>query len=710
MNLLNGLNERQLEAVTTTEGPVMVMAGAGSGKTKVLTTRIAYLISELGIPSTNILAVTFTNKAANEMKQRIEGMLSIETKYMWVSTFHSFCCRLLRLEIKALPPYTSSFQILDEEDSLKVVKDIMKQAELDEFKPKEIRSLISKSKNFTDFRIDDPRLNNIFTIVLEKYEEFMKENNALDFDDLIIKTILLFQKNPSILQKYQNKFQYILVDEFQDTNTLQYNLIFMLSARYHNIFVVGDDFQSIYSFRGAKIENINRFRRDFLETKLILLEENYRSTKEILSLANCIIEHNPNQIKKVMFSKNKEGQMPFYYNADSSYDEVMFVIDKIKELVACGACYSDFAILYRSNYISRNFEDMLVRYQIPYKIYGGLSFFARKEIKDIIAYLRVIVYKNDDISFRRIINEPKRKIGPKMLENLTNIANENNLSLFDSIEKYEGKGIALDALKNFKSVINDIKAQLDNVKLKDLVDIILENTGYEAELKKDEDSYEDRIGNIKELKSVLKEADEFYEGTNLEKLELMLSDLALRTDNENDDVDKVDCVRLSTYHQVKGLEFTNVFMVAMEEGIFPSMNCTLPSEIEEERRICYVGITRAKEKLYLTSASSRFLFGQQSYMKPSRFISEMNKELFKNISKGYRKYDTSTIKKSTLKVMDKPAEKITKTQYEVGDKVNHKAFGDGMVVSVDGDLITVAFKVPYGIKKLNGTHPAIRKL
>lgn len=710
MNLLNGLNERQLEAVTTTEGPVMVMAGAGSGKTKVLTTRIAYLISELGIPSTNILAVTFTNKAANEMKQRIEGMLSIETKYMWVSTFHSFCCRLLRLEIKALPPYTSSFQILDEEDSLKVVKDIMKQAELDEFKPKEIRGLISKSKNFTDFRIDDPRLNNIFTIVLEKYEEFMKENNALDFDDLIIKTILLFQKNPSILQKYQNKFQYILVDEFQDTNTLQYNLIFMLSARYHNIFVVGDDFQSIYSFRGAKIENINRFRRDFLETKLILLEENYRSTKEILSLANCIIEHNPNQIKKVMFSKNKEGQMPFYYNADSSYDEVMFVIDKIKELVACGASYSDFAILYRSNYISRNFEDMLVRYQIPYKIYGGLSFFARKEIKDIIAYLRVIVYKDDDISFRRIINEPKRKIGPKMLENLTNIANENNLSLFDSIEKYYGKGIAVDALNNFKSVINDIKAQLENVKLKDLVDIILENTGYEAELKKDEDSYEDRIGNIKELKSVLKEADEFYEGTNLEKLELMLSDLALRTDNENDDVDKVDCVRLSTYHQVKGLEFTNVFMVAMEEGIFPSMNCTLPSEIEEERRICYVGITRAKEKLYLTSASSRFLFGQQSYMKPSRFISEMNKELFKNISKGYHKYDTSTIKKSTLKVMDKPTKKITKTQYEVGDKVNHKAFGDGMVVSVEGDLITVAFKVPYGIKKLNGTHPAIRKL
>lgn len=712
MDLLKGLNEKQREAVTTTEGPVMVMAGAGSGKTKVLTTRIAYLISELGIPSSNILAVTFTNKAAKEMKDRIEAMLSIETKYMWVSTFHSFCSRLLRMEIDHLPPFTKSFVIIDDEDSNKIVKDIMKEEMLDEYKPKEIRSLISKSKNFLDFSIADPHLNNIYSIVDKKYHQYLKENNLLDFDDLIIKTIELFKKNPDVLKRYQDKFQYVLVDEFQDTNTLQYNLMFMLSARYHNIFVVGDDFQSIYSFRGAKIENINRFRNSFLEHKLILLEENYRSTTQILDLANSIIEHNPNQIKKKMFSSISEGQLPFYYHADSAYDEVMFVIDKIKELIVAGDCYSDFAILYRANYISRNFEDMLIRYQIPYKIYGGLSFFARKEIKDIIAYLRVLVHSDDDFSFRRIINEPKRKIGPALLEKLSIEAKNNNVSLYDAIPTISGSGIGITALKAFKDVMDTIRAQIENVCLRDLVDLILENTGYEEALKKDEDSYHDRIGNVKELKSVLREAEEFYEDDNHTKLELMLSDLALRTDNEDDDFDNDNCVRLSTYHQVKGLEFKNVFMVAMEENIFPSQNCLKPEEIEEERRICYVGITRAKKKLYITNAEHRFLFGCNQYMPESRFVKEMAKNLFKNISKGYTKFDNNEIKKSSFKILDKPTEKVKKEEvkFSVGDKINHKAFGDGLVVSVDGEVIQVAFKVPHGIKKLMGSHPAIRKL
>ncbi len=712
MDILEGLNESQKLAVTTTEGPVIVMAGAGSGKTKVLTTRIAYLISELGIPSSQILAVTFTNKAAKEMKDRIEAMLSIETKYMWVSTFHSFCARLLRMEINSLPPFTKSFTILDEEDSLKVVKDIMKEHEIDECKPKEIRNLISKSKNFTDFSIGDPFLNDIFTRVDQYYHAYLKDNNLLDFDDLILKTIELFKKNSNILEKYQNKFQYILVDEFQDTNTVQYNLVFMLSSRYHNLFVVGDDFQSIYSFRGAKIENINRFRTDFLEHKLILLEENYRSTTQILDLANSVIEHNPNQIKKKMFSNHKEGQLPFYYNADSSYDEVMFVIDKIKELVTSGDSYSDFAILYRANYVSRNFEDMLVRYQIPYKVYGGLSFFSRKEIKDIIAYLRVIIHPEDDFSFRRIINEPKRKIGPALIEKLTQVAFSNQTSLYLSIDTYSGKGQAVEALKNFKEVLDSIHAQVNNVRLKDLVDIILKETGYEEALKKDMDTYDDRMGNIKELKSVLKEAEEFYDGDNFDKLDLLLSDLALRTDNDDDNMDKDNCVRLSTYHQVKGLEFKNVFMVAMEESIFPSMNCTSSYEIEEERRVCYVGITRAKTKLYITNAQTRFLFGSQSTMIPSRFINEMSKSLFRNISKGYKKFDTNEVKKSTLTILDKPTEKKIKinNKYIIGDKVNHKAFGDGLVVQVDGDVITVAFGMPHGIKKLMGSHPAIRKL
>lgn len=714
MDLLTGLNAAQKEAVTTTEGPVMVMAGAGSGKTKVLTTRIAYLISELGIPSSQILAVTFTNKAAREMKERIEKMLDIETKYMWVSTFHSFCTRLLRMEIEALDGYTRSFNIIDDEDSNKIVKDLMKEEQIDEYKPKEIRNLISKNKNFTDFKIDDPHLNDIFTTIDDKYNKYLKANNLLDFDDLIIKTIELFKKNPTILEKYQNKFQYVLVDEFQDTNTLQYNLMFMLSARYHNIFVVGDDFQSIYSFRGAKIENINRFRNNFLEHKLILLEENYRSTNQILELANSIIKHNPNQIKKVMYTNNTDGQLPFYYHADSSYDEVMFVIDKIKELTTAGDNYNDFAILYRANYITRNFEDMLIRYQIPYKIYGGLSFFARKEIKDMVAYLRVLVHPEDNFSFRRIINEPKRKIGPTLLEKLAEQAQMNDISLFECIDIYNmSSGMGVAALKSFKDMMISIKAQLNNIKLIDIVDILLRETGYEEALKKDEDTYADRIGNIKEFKSVLKEADEFYDGDNIDKLELLLSDLALKTDNDNDDIENDNCIRLSTYHQVKGLEFKNVFMVAMEEEIFPSMNCREPYEIEEERRVCYVGITRAKKKLYITNAESRFLFGYQRSMLPSRFISEMNKSLFKNISKGYKKFeDCNTTKKSSLTILDKPTEnkQNTKVSFDKGDKINHKAFGDGIVVTVSGEVITVAFAAPHGVKKLIGSHPAIRKL
>ena len=708
MSLLKELNEAQKLAVTTTEGPVMVMAGAGSGKTKVLTTRIAYLISELGVPSSQILAVTFTNKAANEMKERIESMLSIETKHMWVSTFHSFCSRLLRSEIEFLPPYHKSFSIIDEEDSLKIVKEVMKKHEIEEFKPKEIRHYISKSKNFLNFKIGDPLLNSIFLKVNSYYEEYLKENNLLDFDDLIIKTIELFNNNPKILEKYQTKFQYILVDEFQDTNALQYNLMMMLASCYHNLFVVGDDFQSIYSFRGAKIENIQHFRNDFLEHKLILLEQNYRSTSQILDLANCIIENNPDQIKKKMFSQNKKGKLPFYYHADSSYDEVMFVINKIKKLVASGESYSDFAILYRANYISRNFEDMLIRNQIPYKIYGALSFFARKEIKDIVAYLRVLIYPEDDFSFRRIINEPKRKIGPSLIEKLSDEAYSNNLSLYSAIDSHQGKGQGVDALKSFKTTMDSIRAQLENVKLKDLVDMVLSETGYEDYIKKDKDTYEDRIGNIHELKSVLKEAEEFYDGTNTEKLSALLSDLALRTDNENDDVMKDNCVRLSTYHQVKGLEFKNVFMVAMEEGIFPSNNCIDKYDIEEERRICYVGITRAKRRLYITNAESRFLFGGQSYLSPSRFVDEMKEELFKDISKDQKKtLNVYKNKKRTEADISKPENSGV---LKKGDKVNHKAFGDGIVVSADDKFATIAFAVPYGIKKLLSNHPSIRKI
>ena len=706
--MLNGLNKEQLKAVQTIEGPVMVMAGAGSGKTKVLTTRIAYIIEEAGISPYSILAVTFTNKAANEMKERIKKLINVDTKYMWISTFHSFCSRLLRLEIEeALPPFTHNFVVIDEDDSLKIVKDIMKSEGYDEIKPKRIRELISKNKNFTNYEIKDLYLKKIFTSINNKYLKYLEENNMLDFDDLIIKTIELFKKNPEILEKYQNKFEYILVDEFQDTNELQYKLIYMLSARYHNIFVVGDDFQSIYSFRGAKIENINKFRNDYREHKLIKLEENYRSTTQILNLANIIIENNPNQIKKVMYTKKEDGQLPFFYSAYDGKSEANFVVDKIKQLHLSGDKYKSFAIMYRTNYISRIFEDMLIKYQIPYKIYGGLSFFARKEIKDMIAYLRVLVHPDDDFSFMRIINEPKRKIGSVLLEKLNMHANLNNLSLFNSIPTFEAKGIGVKALIEFHKMMTSIREQLNNIPLKNIIDILLEETGYKDMLLV-EDPENERIGNIYELKNVLKETDDTVGGDNFDKLNSLLNDLSLRTDNENED--DVDCVILTTYHQAKGLEFKNVFMVAMEEGIFPSEYHIDDLDIEEERRICYVGITRAKERLYITCAKTRMLYGHSESSSPSRFVQEMGNKYLKNISSDFeKKVNYNFNNHSNLKKEQNKPSKSGET-YSLGDKVEHNVFGLGIVVDVSSDtFIKVAFAAPTGIKTLMKGHPSYRR-
>lgn len=708
MELLKNLNPNQQLAVTETEGHVMVMAGAGSGKTKVLTTRISYIISELGIMPNQILAVTFTNKAALEMKTRIANMLSIDTKYMWISTFHSFCSRLLRLEIDKMPPYNKNFVIIDEEDSTKIIKDILKECEFDE-KPKELKHLISKSKNFENFSIKDPSLNNVFNIVNRKYEQRCRESNLLDFDDLIIKTLELFKKNPDVLEKYQRKFEYILVDEFQDSNSLQYELVMLLNKIHKNLFVVGDDFQSIYSFRGARIENIHKFQQDFKDYKLILLEENYRSTKEILNLANDIIDKNPNQIKKVMYSNKKEGPLPKYYHADSSYDEAVFVVNKIKDGILKDKKYSDFAIMYRANYITRNFEDILVKNKIPYIIYGGLSFFARMEIKDITAYLRLLVNSDDDFSFIRAIGTPKRKIGKAILDKLEAIKNEKNISLYDAISYYDGKGIGATNLKEFKRMIDDIKTKIENVRLKDLIKLIVDGSNYEEELKKDEDSYLDRMDNIKEFQSVLAEVEEEYSDlSHKEMLEKLLSDLALRS--ETDEVTNEDSVVLTTFHQAKGLEFDTVFMSAMEEMVFPSVNILTNEELEEERRICYVGITRAKNELYLTNAENRLRFGQSERMLPSRFLSEMNKNLYQNISRGLiSKSISKQIHKPVFSIEKKEEEKPT-VNFKTGDKINHKAFGDGLIVSVSGNTITVAFKAPFGVKVLNGAHPSIRKI
>lgn len=698
------LNEQQRLAVTTIDGPVMVMAGAGSGKTRVLTYRIAYILENTYISPYNILAVTFTNKAAKEMKERISTLIDMDTSKMWISTFHSFCARLLRLEVDdCLKPYNHNFVIIDEDDALKIIKNILKEESLDEYKPRDIKNLISKNKNVSNFVIKDLYFKRFFNKINDKYNQYLKTNNMMDFDDLINKTIELFKGNPQILEKYQNKFAYILVDEFQDTNDLQYKLIYMLASRHHNLFVVGDDFQSIYSFRGAKIENINRFRNDYLEHKLILLEQNYRSTSHILNLANTVIEKNPNQIKKVMFTEKKSGQIPFYYEAYSSKDEAMFVVDKIKQLHQSNYKYKDFAIIYRTNSISRVFEDYLIKFQIPYKIYGGLSFFARKEIKDMIAYLRLIVNYDDDFSFARIVNEPKRKIGSALIEKLTMYALDNNLSLFKAIESFEASGVGFKALKNFAIMIKSINEQLNNIPLKNVIDILLDETGYRDMLAVEDPEHE-RIGNIFELKNVLKETDDTVDGDNFDKLRSLLNDLSLRTDEEQENSDSVV---LSTYHQVKGLEFKNVFLVAMEEGIFPSQYHFDDLDIEEERRICYVGVTRAMENLYVTMAKTRMLYGRTECQSPSRFIKEMGKEYLKPITNDLVKPVISW-EKTEKKIVNNNLEK--NESYNVGDKVEHNVFGVGIIVSVDATFLNVAFKAPTGVKKLMKGHPSYHKI
>ena len=701
--MLTGLNDKQKEAVTTTEGPVMVMAGAGSGKTKVLTNRIAYILNETGISPYSILAVTFTNKAANEMKKRISNIIDIDTKYMWISTFHSFCARFLRMEIdKTDLPYNRNFTILDEEDSLKIVKQICKDLEIDSPKPKDFQSLISKSKNFTELVIKDPVLRENFLSVSYKYNEYLKDNNMLDFDDLILVTIEVLKENTEILMRYQEKFQYILVDEFQDTNDSQYKLMFMLAARHHNIFVVGDDFQSIYSFRGAKIENIERFRKDFLEHKLVLLERNYRSTSEILELANDVITKNENQIKKKLYTENKNGQIPFLYQADTEKAEARFVIEKIKQFHNQGDNYSDCAIMYRNNSISRNFEDVLIQSHIPYKIYGALSFFARKEIKDMIAYIRVLVNPHDDFSFSRIVNEPKRKIGDVLLEKLALYAMEINTSLFEAIPSFNNNTQGGKALKKFYEMMISFSEQLENIPLNKLIDLLLDETGYKNMLLA-EDPESERLDNVYELKNVLKELEE-NPGSNIDKLAEFLNDLALRTDNDVETND--DCVILTTYHQAKGLEFKNVFMVATEEGIFPSRFHKDDFDMEEERRICYVGITRAKQRLYITHTQTRMLYGKTNESQLSRFISELDKTHYKVIKS--KADDLNSEKKPKVKKQKKES---SEEKYKLGDKIMHKVYGKGVVVGYEKESsIKVAFSHPTGIKVLFRDHPSYQKI
>ena len=683
--MLSSLNEKQLIATKLIDGPVMVMAGAGSGKTKVLTHRIAYLIKEIGISPENILAITFTNKATIEMKERIKNLINIETDKMWISTFHAFCAKILREELNKIHSrYSSNFEIIDVEDSVKIIKGICdlfseKENVIFEISAREIQKFFSERKNKNSPLPDE------LEIVFKEYNNYLCINNLMDFDDLLIQGTKLLRENPEILEKYQKKFQYILVDEFQDTNILQYFLIKMLSQINKNIFVVGDDFQSIYSFRGAELENIDRFRKDFKDTKLILLEQNYRSTQEILDLGNAVIANNKRQIKKTLFTENPSGQIPYFFEAYNEWEEAQNVVDLIKNFKAKNIKYKENAILYRFNSNSRIFEDTMIKNNIPYIIYGGLPFYSRKEVKDMLAYMKLIINPDDDISFRRIVNEPKRKIGAVTLEKLSEKARELNVSLLNAIPYITYKNKSDFALLDFYNFIELYKNSLENNLISDVFNDVYNNSGYHEKLIID--CATEKIDNLFELFNVFKELEENADEDKDNKTILLdfFRDLALRTDKENKN--ETDCVVLSTVHQVKGLEFENVFMVATEENRREQETFSFDRiALEEERRIFYVAITRAKKRLYISFATRR----NHQFTNLRRFILEVDKNLFKSLNTTYEE-----LVNRFPYVKDTTPEKFyPKLSKEIiaGTKIKHKVFGVGIVKElIDDDKILVNF-------------------
>ncbi|QMS84883.1 ATP-dependent helicase [Candidatus Xianfuyuplasma coldseepsis] len=720
-DLLIGLNEKQREAVLQTEGPVMAIAGAGSGKTSVLTKRIAYLIFEKNVNPQNILAITFTNKAANEMKQRVRQALGINTYDMWISTFHSMGARILRDYIERLG-YKRNFQIIDDDDTHQLVKNLMKKSNIDTklFNPKIIRNLVLKMKFDEDFikSIEAP-INEVVAIIYKKYQSYLFESNLVDFEDLLLLTIKLLKQEQDVKAYFNNKFHYVLVDEFQDTNNVQYELIKLLVNENKNIFIVGDEDQSIYAFRGANIENINKFKRDYKNYYLVLLEQNYRSTNNILNAANNIIQNNSTRIPKNLFSEKGKGEPITHYKGVTARDEVEYVAMKIIHMVRKGYEYNDFAILYRANSTSRSFEDVFLQKQIPYRIFGNTSFFKRKEIKDFTAYLRFILNNDDAFSFIRAVSAPRRGIGPVTIERVVDYAANNGLAFSDALRlssDFLGK-TASNKITAFMDMMVDFRTQLDDIPFTDFVDYVLDKTGYIDMLKLD-DKGDVRYENLLEFKTILAENNEIYEDlTKEEMLTYILEDIALKSEETKEDVE--NGVTLMTLHSAKGLEFRVVFIVALEMGMFPlSRTFGDRFEFEEERRLMYVGVTRAKEKLFVTNADTRQTYGETLRNADSVFIEEIPAELLhregysvavnrsKNVNSVYQrpeyKRQIDQKRKSLLS-------KDNTNDLNKGDKVIHKVFGDGVVVSVAGDHCVIAFQVPHGIKTLLKDHPAISK-
>ena len=696
---ITSLNDRQKEAVLYNDGPLLIIAGAGAGKTKTLTTKIAYLIEEENVNPHNILAITFTNKAAKEMKDRLFLLVGDLAKKLQVSTFHSFGLKLLRENYDALG-YDKNFVIMDSDDSLTVVKKIIKDMGYDPkiYNPRAIRNKISSCKNemtspeaYEKYTVSD--YEKVVQQVYAKYETKLQRNNSVDFDDLLLLPIELFKKHPETLEKYQDLYQYLLIDEYQDTNEAQYILTKLLCAKNRRITCVGDDSQSIYSFRGANYKNILNFENDYKDAKTILLEENYRSTSTILDAANQVIKNNKMRKDKNLWTARGVGDKIKYYRAYNEKDEAQYVIRKVKELINRGVEYQDIVVLYRTNAQSRVIEDEFLKENLPYRVVGSLYFYARKEIKDLIAYLRLIHNSKDNISLLRAINTPKRGIGLKTIENLQEKADLEGTSIYDAISS--GKEM------DFKNTIEKLKAISNDLTLTELIDKVLDASGLRADLESEKTlEAEVRLENLEEFKSITKS---FEEREGLISLEDFLLEISLISDVEEykDDPNRVS---LMTVHSVKGLEYNHVFVVGMEEGIFPHMNSLMEnSELEEERRLCYVAITRAKDDLHLVNARRRTLFGKEQINPVSRFLSEIPKDLLESNAK-------EELPQHEEKIQVGEMFREEEVDYQVGDYVYHETFGTGRVTEVTNTLVSVAFKHPHGIKKLMKNHKKLSKV
>ena len=700
-NILNLLNDRQREAVTATEGPLLVVAGAGSGKTTVLVDRIAYIIDRALASPYQILAITFTNKAANEMKSRISDLLPGFSNDMWIGTFHSICVKILRCHINLIG-YENDFVIYDTADVKTVMKECYRELDIDEknFPQRSVSSIISNAKNDsmdfetfesvykTDFRMSV--VSKIYTL----YQSKLIRNNALDFDDIILNTVKLLSENPDILQKYQNRFKYILVDEYQDTNNIQYILINMLADGYKNICVVGDDDQSIYKFRGANIGNILSFESDYENARRITLEQNYRSTQNILDAANAVIANNNGRMGKDLWTANGDGEKINTFISHNEHDEGNFIAKEIKKHHDNGGNYSDCAILYRTNVQSRVIEEMLMRNAVPYRVLAGLRFYDRKEIKDIIAYLRLIHNPHDDVSLKRIINEPKRQIGNATVDKLTAIAMSEDCSIYDIIKNaalFEDElKSSIKKLTAFYNLAESLIALKDTITVTQLITHILNDTGYLAMLQLDNSvENQTRCENIDEFMNVAAEFEQNqdFNGTLSEFLE----SVTLVSDIDSYDEDE-DAAVMMTIHSAKGLEFPIVFLVGMEEGLFPGMRSLGNKEdIEEERRLCYVAITRAKQKLYITRSESRTVYGKTQCSQPSRFFKEIPEKYLEPVKPGFFKKKTSpqhTFGRSVGEFLSSMPKTVKQQEasgnitFNKGDRVMHRKFGSGTVISV----------------------------